>query len=294
MTKRDRGVDIQWRGDAVLFDPLQKEDVPNDGPSSRSAGVAVHQSDGLSGSLEFDRLRQSFKQDPGLRQETEWAYRLAVETYNPSDRGLRFITGAIGEWIITLAAYRSGQVTLPDGHGADGHDTVDVLGRARALWSVKTSYKSGGYFTITNGQGGPGAGLVVPTIFLSPGLPGIVLVHPGAHEDMVELVEFGKDSTKLSKAHLVTHAEARPECVIEFDIPVNPGSSVRDPALEAVKLLVDTVNFPRLRSMFVEIAARSDSSLVSQIRDLRRLLEDGTLDEPQYRAAIDRLTGAGA
>jgi hypothetical protein len=245
-----------------------------------------------SGSPEFDKLRHAFAQDPGLRQETEWALRLAVETYNPSDRGLRFITGAIGEWVLTLAAYRAGLVTLPDGHGADGHDTIDVLGEARALWSVKTSYKRGGYFTITNGQGGPGAGLVVPTVFLSPELPGVVFVHPDAHPEMRRKVQFGKDSTKLTKAEVRAHAEEHPECVIDLAMPTNPGAAVRDPALEAVKLLVDTVNFPRLREMFVDISSRSDSSLVSQIRDLKRLLEDGTLDEGQYRAAINRLTGA--
>jgi hypothetical protein len=245
-----------------------------------------------SGSAEFDRLRTTFADDPALRQETEWAYRLAVETYNPSDRGLRFITGGIGEWIITLAAYRAGLVTLPDGHGADGHDTVDVLGRSRALWSVKTSYKRGGSFTITNGQGGAGAGLVVPTIFLSPDLPGIVLVDPDSHPEMVARVEFGKDSSKLVKAHVAAHAERRPECVIPLAMPVNPGAAVTDPALEAVKILVDNVNFPRLRTMFADIVALQDVSLVSQIRDLKQLLEDGTLDEAQYRAAVDRLTGA--
>jgi hypothetical protein len=244
-----------------------------------------------SGSPEFDKLRRTFLGDPGLRQETEWAYRLAVETYNPSDRGLRFITGGIGEWIITLVAYRAGLVTLPDGHGADGHDTVDVLGEARALWSVKTSYKAGGSFTITNGQGGPGLGLVVPTVFLSPDLPGVVLVHPERHPEVVAQVVFGKDSTKLAKAHIKGHANRHPECVIAFAMPANPGSAVADPALEAVKVLVDNVNFPRLRQMFEDVAKRSDATLVNQIRDLRRMLEDGTLTESQYRGAIDRLTG---
>ncbi|NHA00515.1 hypothetical protein G5V59_12090 [Nocardioides sp. W3-2-3] len=137
---------------------------PGSAPAASPPAPATY-SDSLA---QFDRLRGTFHRDAGLRQETEWAYRLAVETYNPSDRGLRFITGGIGEWIVTLAAYRAGIVTLPDGHNADGHDTVDLLSQARGLWSVKTSYKPGGKFTITNGQGGPGAGLVVSTIFLSP------------------------------------------------------------------------------------------------------------------------------
>jgi hypothetical protein len=288
--------DLTWPRHAILFDMGLPDDfmtAPSTPPGTTPRrGDAPGQA--LSGSPEFDRLKQAFTNDPGLRQETEWAYRLAVETYNPSDRGLRFITGAIGEWIITLAAYRAGLVTLPDGHGADGHDTIDVLGGARALWSVKTSYKPGGNFTITNGLGGPGAGLVVPTVFLSPDLPGVVFVHPHEHAEVVERVEFGKDSSKLSKTHLMAHANRHPECVIELAMPINPGAAVRDPALEAVKLLVDTVNFPRLRAMFAEIASRGDSSLVTQIRDLKRLLEDGTLDEPQYRAAVDRLTRGGS
>jgi hypothetical protein len=43
--------------------------------------------------------------------------------------------------------------------------------------------------------------------------------------------------------------------------------------------------------MFEDVTKRSDATLVNQIRDLRRMLEDGTLTESQYRGAIDRLTG---
>src|SRR3954463_3533242 len=106
-----------------------------------------------SGSRQFDALRSAFTSDTALRQETEWAFRLAVETYNPSDRGIRFITGGVGEWIITLAAYKANLVTLPEGHNADGHDTIDLLNKTRALWSVKTSYQAyrpSSTFTLTN------------------------------------------------------------------------------------------------------------------------------------------------
>lgn len=275
-----------WDEHVGLFGPEGGVRLPAAGP-----GPAPGSTSG-SGSPEYDRLRAAFVADSGLRQETEWAYRLAVETYNPSDRGLRFITGGIGEWIMTLAAYRAGLVTLPDGHGADGHDTVELLGKARALWSVKTSYKPGGSFTITNGQGGPGAGLVVPTIFLSPEFPGVVFVSPDIHPGVVEFVEFRRDSSKLDKRHLQVHAKEHPECVIPMSMPTNPGAAVTDPALEAVKVLLDSVNFPRLRSMFEDVRSRQDNSIVTQIKDLRRLFEEGALDEAQYRAAIGRVTGA--
>ena len=246
-----------------------------------------------SGSEAFDLLRTAFLSDPTLRTETEWAYRLAVETYNPSDRGLRFITGGIGEWIITLAAYRAGLVTLPDGHNADGHDTASVLAEAKGLWSVKTSYRKGGKFTITNGQGGPGLGLVVPTVFLSPDLPGIVYVNPETHPEMVGLVAWHKDSTSIAKADVAGFAVLHPECLIPFTMPENPGSAVKDPGLEAVRLIVDNSNFPRLRTMFVDVskAAAEDQSLIAQIQQAKKLHADGTLTDAQFDALIGKLTG---
>ena len=238
-------------------------------------------------------MRKTFMADPMLRIELEWAYGLAVETYNPSDRGLRFITGGIGEWIITLAAYLSGLVTLPDGHNADGHDTASVLSEAKGLWSVKTSFRRGGQFTITNGQGGPGLGLVVPTVFLSPDLPGIVYVDPEAHPETVELVTWHKDSTKLSKANVAEFAASHPECVIPFTMPENPGAAIKDPALEAVRLIVDNSNFPRLRKMFVDVAASAseDKSIVNQIQQAKKLKDDGTITAEQFAALVSKITG---
>jgi hypothetical protein len=239
---------------------------------------------------QFARLRLAFVSDPGLTQETEWAFRLAVEAYNPSDRGLRFITGGIGEWIVTLAAYNASIVTLPEGHGADGHDTLDLLSQARELWSVKTSYSSTGTFTITNGQGGPGAGLVVPTIFLAPGLPGIVYAHPELHPELVALQRAHTDSMKLDKAAVRAHGIAHPDCVIPFDMPTNPGSTVKDPGLEAVRLLLDGPQFPRLSAMFRDSKARADSSLVSQLRELEAMRSRGALTDDAYRDAVRRVT----
>lgn len=256
--------------------------------AASSAGVGEHGHPGA----QFERLRAAFAADPGLRQETEWAFRLAVEAYNPSDRGLRFITGGIGEWIVTLAAYKAGVVTLPEGHGADGHDTLDLLQRSRELWSVKTSYAVGGLFTITNGQGGPGAGLTVPTIFLAPALPGIVYAHPALHRYLVENQQEYKDSMKLDKKFIKVHADSNPHCVIPFHMPVNPGSTVRDPGLEAVRLLLDGPQFPRLSRMFRESRARADVSVVSQLVELEGMRHRGSLTDEQYRAAVQQVTQA--
>lgn len=231
-----------------------------------------------------------------LRTELEWAYGLAVENYNPSDRGLRFITGGIGEWIITLAAYRADLVTLPDGHNADGHDTAAVLNDAKGLWSVKTSYSRSGKFTITNGQGGPGAGLVTPTVFLSPNLPGITYIHPEVHPDVPNLIEWRRDATVLSKSIVADFAELHSECVIPFAMPDNPGAAIKDPGLEAVRIIVDNSNFPRLRTMFVDVAAAGaeDKSVVAEIQKAKKLYQDGVINRKQFEALINKLTGLGS
>ena len=159
------------------------------------------------------------------------------------------------------------------------------------LWSVKTSYRAGGSFTITNGQNGPGTGLVVPTVFLSPDLSGIVYVHPVLHTSVSREVVFGKGETKLSKKVIELHAQSDPFCVVPFSMPVNPGSSVRDPGLEAVRLLLDGPQFPRLRQMFQDAKARSDNSVVSQLHELGALLKAGQITEAEYRGAVSAVTG---
>jgi hypothetical protein len=251
-----------------------------------------------SGSRSFDVLRGAFLADVNLRTETEWAFRLAVETYNPSDRGIRFIIGGIGEWIITLAAYKAGLITMPGGHNADGHDTESLLReQGKNLWSVKTSYdpKASYKFTITNGQGGAGKGLVVPTVFLAPGLPGIVMVDPKTYPEMAAFVEAkeGAGETKLAKVHVLAFAENHPECVIPFTMPPNPGAAIREPSLEAVRLLVDVDQFPTLRKMFADVRQHdTGKSLVDQIQRLKHLKDTGALTDDAYEAAIKKIVSA--
>ena len=243
-----------------------------------------------SGSLEFDQLRTTMQSDRQLRNEVESLMLLLVETYNPSDRGVRFITGGIGEWMLAFAAYSAGVLTLPAGHNANGFDLRGVLERAKGLWSVKGSNRSGGDFIISNGRNGPGAGFVEPTVFWSPDLPGMVFADPRVHEWVAARQRALKDSTVIAKSVISEHAEEHPECVIQLDVPENPGTATKDPAFEAVKLLVSGGNFPRLRKM-LEDAVRVDSSLVGQLQALRSMRDAGDLSPAAYEAAVEKLTG---
>lgn len=242
--------------------------------------------------MEFDALRSAMASDRQLHNEVESLMLLLVETYNPSDRGVRFITGGIGEWMLAFAAYSAGVLSLPAGHNANGFDLQGLLAQAKGLWSVKGSNRSGGTFIITNGRDGPGAGFVEPTVFWSPDLPGIVYADPRLHENVVAGQRFMRDSTVIAKSVIAAHAHEHPECVIPLHVPENPGTASRDPAFEAVKVLVEGGNFPRLRRM-LDDAAKVDSSLVGQLRELRGMRDAGDLSDEAYEAAVRRVTGMG-
>lgn len=243
------------------------------------------------GVTEFDLFRDAVRGDRQLRNEIENLMLLVVETYNPSDRGVRFITGGIGEWMLALAAYSAGILSIPAGHNADGFDLHSVLSQSKALWSAKGSNRSGGDFIISNGRNGPGSGLTQPTVFWSPELHGLVYVDPALHIEVASAQRQLKDSTVLTKAVVLQHALDHPECVIGLVVPENPGTASLDPAFEALKVLIQGGNFPRLRRM-LDDASKAESSLVGQIRLLKEMQKAGDLTEEQYDAAIAKLTAS--
>jgi hypothetical protein len=214
-----------------------------------------------------------------------------VETFNPSNRGNRFIVGAIGEWLVALSAYAAGVVSVPAGHNADGFDLEDVHANSKKLWSVKSSYSPSGAFIISNGRDGAGRGLVHPTLFWEPKLPGIVYVNPDVHLDVVEGQRTKKDSVELPKQVVRDHAQRHPECCIEVEIPVNPKTGQRDSGFEEMRSLIRRGNFPRLRRMFDD-SERSDTSVVGRIKELIQMRENGQISSSQYDALVDKISGA--
>ena len=242
-----------------------------------------------SGSAEFDLLRDKVRSERQLRNDIENLMLLVVETYNPSDRGVRFITGGIGEWILALAAYSAGVVSMPAGHNADGFDLQGVLSQSRSLWSAKGSNSTSREFRISNGLGGAGAGFSHATVFWSPLLPGFVYVDPKQHVQVADAQKKKSDATVLPMAAVADHSSAHPECVIELKIPMNPGTASLDPAFEALKVLIAGGNFPRLRKM-LEDASKVDSSLVEQLHTLQGMRQLGQLSDEQFDAAVRKLT----
>lgn len=243
------------------------------------------------GNSAWDKMRLAIAKDPGLRQEIEWLMLQSVSTYNPSDRGIRFIIGTIGEWLLAFAAYAAGVVTLPDGHNADGHDLRAVLKSSDAQWSVKSSYTKGGTFGTSNGLGGgAGMGMTAPTVFWSPEFPGMVFVDPLRHHEVKAAEVARGGQVQLSKAVVLEHARKNPDCVIQCAIPENPKTATKDPGFEAVKMLVSNGTFPRLQKMLKDTLPKDSKNIAEQIMDLRSLRDAGDLTEETYERAINKIT----
>jgi phage tail protein X len=235
-----------------------------------------------SGSLEFDHFRLVLDANPGLRRELEDALLVNLMTANPSDPGARFVTGGGVEWIVAATAYAAGVPLLPDGHSATGHDLRGVLDAARELWSVKSqSTVKRGAFRISNGMGGGGEGFTMPTIFLSPNLPGLVYAHPVLHPDVTDAQKDSGDAVTIAHGVIARHAEDHPECVIVADIPANPGAATEDPFLAYSKGVIDPRRFPQLARLFTEVTPPT-GDVLSQVQGLVKLRDEGQISQEDY------------
>jgi hypothetical protein len=243
-----------------------------------------------SGSPAFDSLRAALTSTPELLGEVEGALRLLVDRVDPAGRGARFVVGAAAEWIIAAAAWSSGVLTLPGGHDVNGFDLVDLSERMRGLWSVKSSFQpKPAAFRISNGMGGVGAGLVDPTVFLHPRLPGLVFVDPVAHADVARLARPTGDAVVLAFTPVAEHAERRPECVAPVRVAANSHRGREDPALSFTKGLLNESQFPRLADLFIAATPSGAPTVAEEIRSMARLHASGQLSDEQFEAVKNRL-----
>lgn len=213
---------------------------------------------------------------------------LNVRRVNPSDRANRFGSGAAVEWILAAAAFSAGVVTVPGGHNTNGFDLRDLMSEVRDdLWSVKNQTKRGA-FRISNGLGGGGRGLVDPTVFLSPALPGITFVHPTHHPETAAEAVRNPDAIILPFAAVKSHAERHPECVAACAMPRNPGTGADDPWLDYVASLLSPERFPRLSKMFVQ-SKPANRSFSDEVVRLATLRDEGAITSEQFADLISKL-----
>lgn len=258
-----------------LFEPDPEPQAPRPAP-------------GISGSLEFDRLRAHLERDRAVRNEVRDALYALTEEINVSDRGSRFIVGGTVEWILAAACWSAGIIAMPEGHNADGFDLAAVRAELRGLFSIKSSLSPNSGFRISNGMHGSGRGFVEPTIFLHPRLGGLVFADPERHVDLAAEARETGDAVVLSLGAVLEHARRHPECVIEVEVPVNRGRGDYDAALEFARALILGRNYPNLRRVFDDVT-RAGTSPAQEIAALRAFRDDGTLTQAQFERALERL-----
>lgn len=74
-------------------------------------------------------------------------------------------------------------------------------------------------------------------------------------------------------------------------MPVNPKTGRDDPWMDYVKSLLEPQRFPRLSKQFLD-AVPPQRSLATEIVELAKLRDAGTLTEAQFEAAVNRVTSA--
>lgn len=242
-----------------------------------------------SGSTAFDQLRDGLAADAGLRGELEAAMQLNVDRVNPTDPGNRFIVGGAVEWLIAAAAWSLKILTVPGGHSTRGFDLLALQDAARGLWSVKaqTAAKPAA-FRITNGLGGAGAGFQDATVFVSPHLPGLTLIHPGVHLEAAATAKVTGDATVLPWGTVKNHADDHPECVAPLRAPVNQGLGRENPFLAYAETLVDPSRFVRLSAMFTA-ASPPTLGRAAEVERLLDMKNRGDITDQQFAALVDSL-----
>ncbi|QNN53568.1 SHOCT domain-containing protein [Nocardioides mesophilus] len=241
-----------------------------------------------SGSAEFDKLRNRMAADRALRNEVRDSLFAMTEQINVSDRGSRFVAGGTVEWIVASACYAAEVIAIPEGHNANGFDLTGVNATVKGLFSVKSSLSPTSAFRITNGINGAGKGFVEPTIFLHKRLGGLVFADPAIHTELAGRAEQKADAVVLSLKAIIEHAQQRPECVIDLEIPYNQGRGTYDPALSFAKALITDGNYPNLKRLFEEVKPQT-STISEEIGKLKQLRDDGVLNQVQFERAVDRL-----
>jgi hypothetical protein len=239
---------------------------------------------------EFHALKRQLL-DPTTLREFQWLLELAVRKYNPSNRGNRWIIGGIVEWAITLVLLEAGAIAIPDGHNADGHDLVHVLGESRALWSVKSSFSPGiTEFIISNGLGGSGSGFHVPTVFTHPKLPGIVLVDPSIHHECASAAIAKAGETRMPLKAVIQHAQRNPDFVAVCTIPENPKIQTKeDPSLEAVKQILNTDIFHILNRSISQSASTDEVKQLDALERIQKMQVSGLIDLAQAQKMVSEL-----
>lgn len=240
-------------------------------------------------SLESDHPFRIFKEylasELELVTEIETAMKAVLNRIDPSDRGIRFVTGAAFEWILAAACGVAGISTLPGGHSENGYDLLALRENMKGLWSVKSSTTVNfNYFRLTNTMNNANAKFTTPTIFIHPKLPGLVYLDPKLSPEIASKVKIKKDAIDISGSLVNQYALANPNLVAKLKAPINENLGKGDPYLDFVSNLLTAGNYHFLGPIMNNLKENSKTLMA-----IRSALEQGILSNDQYQQMLEKI-----
>ena len=173
---------------------------------------------------DFDLLRNGFAANSQLKNEFELAFAAIASKHHPSNRAERFPFGGACEWLLAIAAWKTGIKSVPAGHSQNGFDLVQFKAAMQGLWSVKSSAStiiSGSINLRNNASSSDSATQAIyqhVTLFMGPYLPGITYVDFASNNEMANGIIYDKDAAKIKSRLIFEYAQTHPEFVIPMNL----------------------------------------------------------------------------
>ena len=234
----------------------------------------------------FAKLKEAFDSKYELRVETELAMAALLERLNPSDRGTRFLTGGGYEWIMAVACWASGIQVIPGGHSQNGFDLLEYMESLKGLWSIKsfTGESLSGSLRIINKMSPNDVEFQHPTVFISPGLPGLTLLDPTYAPKFAKLVTQNDEAVSISASLVRKYAEDNPDFVVPFSAPINQGNGRESPQLDIVASILTSGTYPNLGPVMNRMR-----QIATTVSFLRKQYESGEINEPTFKNLLSNL-----
>jgi hypothetical protein len=254
--------------------------------SEKWGSVTLETEISLSPDHPFQILKESFKQNPKIREEVELALAAILDRLNPSDRGTRFLTGGAYEWVLAVAAWASEIRVFPGGHSENGFDLLQYMDSLKGIWSIKsfTGASLTGSLRIINKMSSVQVKWTQATIFIAPDLPGIVYLDPNLAPGYASMTTENDESVSILGKYIKQFALGNPDCVIPFKAPINPGNGKESPQLDVVSSILTSGTYANLGPVMSKMKQMSTT-----VNFLRQQFNSGEIDEPTFKRMLSNL-----
>ena len=233
----------------------------------------------------FRIFQESLDKNPDLVIEIETSMKAILNRIDPSDRGIRFVSGAAFEWVLAAACGVAGISAIPAGHSQNSVDLLSLRNEMKGLWSIKSSTTSKlNSFRLTNTMNNANAKFTTPTIFVHPLLPGLVYLDPKLAPLVVSKVKQKKDALEISGSIIKNYAINNPGMVAPLKAPFNENKGNGDPYLDFVSNILTAGNYPRLQIIMKELGENSKT-----LSAIKSAMDQGIMTNDQYHQILEKI-----